>query len=141
MNQNATANFFQANSQHNEMPQLIKYMGILYVHYLGVKTFHFQTKLYASHKASDSYISSFLSLQDKYVETLQGIVGKSEIQTLALPAINIPNDNTILQYLKAFIDAARSMYFNEPSYKACLSPIIDDMIQETFQLIYLLSFK
>src|SRR5271170_3763321 len=45
-------------------------------HQIYIKMFHFQTKKYGAHKASDSYLEKFSANMDRFVETMQGVTGQ-----------------------------------------------------------------
>ena len=66
----------------------------------ALKVYHWNTKSYARHKASDEFLSKFDSLTDRFVEVYIGRYGRSPAlgkdMTLDLPALN---EKAVVQYL------------------------------------------
>jgi len=108
-------------------------------HQLLLKLFHFQTKSYGAHKASDAYLSGFLANMDKFMEVAQG-----EFGTVTNPGIYIDaqalTDDTIVSELDAFV---RIMHKLDPIVlpHPGLQAIRDELIADASQLKYLLTFK
>ena len=79
-------------------------------HQLQIKMYHFQTKNYSGHKASDNYLNKFEKKLDKFMEVGQGIFGKLKISNITLN-FNTLNDNTINNELNEFIKLCKSLIF------------------------------
>lgn len=121
------------------MLNLAAILEMFYKHMLIIKTFHFQTKLYGAHKASDNYLSSFSDSYDKFMELAQGIDQKIDIKNMKLNII-FKDDNDIIPYLKSFNDHLYKDLYTTVKHTALLN-VIDDMGQKLGEFIYLLSFK
>lgn len=87
---------------------------IHYIFYVqtNVKLYHWMTKSYARHKASDEFVDTFMSLTDKFVEVYIGKYGRltmnkkdKSISLLQLDDKNITKfmDEAIAQFM-GFVD-------------------------------------
>ena len=47
-----------------------------------IKLYHWQTRSYARHKATDRFLETFEPLVDRFVEAAQGIVGNTRVSNL-----------------------------------------------------------
>ena len=108
-----------------------------------VKIYHWQTHLYARHKATDEVISALDGLIDLYVEVYMGKYGRPTI-TRTTNTIQIKNmaDKTAMKFIKDCL-----AYINGPlsrSLKATDTELInikDEMLAELNKLLYLFSLK
>jgi hypothetical protein len=108
-----------------------------------VKLYHWQTHLYARHKATDEVITALDGLIDLYVEVYMGKYGRPTI-TRATNTIQIKNmaDKTAMKFIKDCLE-----YINGPltlSLKATDTELInvkDEMLAELNKLLYLFSLK
>ncbi len=108
-----------------------------------VKIYHWQTHLYARHKATDEVISALDGLIDLYVEVYMGKYGRPTI-TRTTNTIQIKNmaDKTAMKFIKDCLE-----YINGPltrSLKATDTELInvkDEMLAELNKLLYLFSLK
>jgi len=108
-----------------------------------VKLYHWQTHLYARHKATDEVISALDGLIDLYVEVYMGKYGRPTI-TRTTNTIQIKNmaDKTAMKFIKDCLE-----YINGPltrSLKATDTELInvkDEMLAELNKLLYLFSLK
>ena len=108
-----------------------------------VKIYHWQTHLYARHKATDEVISALDGLIDLYVEVYIGKYGRPTI-TRTTNTIQIKNmaDKTAMKFIKDCLE-----YINGPltrSLKATDTELInvkDEMLAELNKLLYLFSLK
>lgn len=110
----------------------------LYSHNIIVKTFHFTTTKYGHHKICDKYLDTFTELLDKYMETSQGLHGKINIKSMNF-SVQFPSNDNIGKYMDSFIT-----YINKIKLEAkegCLVNILDDIIQNSLQFKYLLTFN
>ncbi len=121
------------------MDLLSSILTIFFSHQLKLKIFHFQTKGYGSHKASDSYLTKFEDNLDKFFEVAQGVYGKLNMDNFKIECKTI-NDDNIMTELDKFIKLLLS--FDE-QFKGCpeLLNIRDDMLGDLKQFKYLLTFK
>ena len=108
-----------------------------------VKIYHWQTHLYARHKATDEVITALDGLIDLYVEVYMGKYGRPTI-TRTTNTIQIKNmaDKTAMKFIKDCL-----AYINGPlsrSLKATDTELInikDEMLAELNKLLYLFSLK
>ena len=116
-----------------------KLVRVFFKHQMQLKMFHFQTKNYGAHKASDSYLEEFANNFDKFMEVAQGTFGKLESQNMTF-SFDTLNDNTITEELENFINLLKQLdaYLIRNSD---LLNIRDEMVGNAQQLKYLLSFK
>ena len=119
---------------------LSKLEGLLeafFEHLIIVKMYHFQTKRWGAHKASDAYLSKFLTNMDQFMEVAQGITGNVNQSKIEVSA-KMVDDSTVTKNLYTFIKLVNSARFNgHPELHA----IIDIMVADACQLKYLLTFK
>ncbi len=69
---------------------------------LNIKLFHWQTKSYAKHKASDSLHGDLMSLVDKFVEVYIGKYGDVSVSSFAV-TVEPHTDKNITKCLKDYI--------------------------------------
>lgn len=126
----------------NENFDLNNVCVIFYKHQLKIKTFHFQTKFYGSHKASDSYLTKFEKKFDRFMECAQGI---SDYGRITLTHIDIScetlTDDNIRDDLTYLVNKIRTDIYPQIQFQTDLTNILDDMIGDIHNFIYLLSFK
>ena len=79
---------------------LCNIIKIFFQHQLEIKMYHFQTKLYGAHKASDMYHGGFLEKMDKFLEAAQGIAGQTKLQTVDLKFKTL-DDKTVFEALSS----------------------------------------
>lgn len=108
-------------------------------HQLELKMFHFQTKLYGGHKASDEYLQNFEGNLDKFMEVAQGVYGKFDIKTINIQ-FNVASDESIINSLDIFISIVKkvSKHFRD---QTSLLNILDEIVADAQKLKYLLTFK
>lgn len=111
-------------------------------HQIYMKMFHFQTKSYGAHKASDAYLAKFNINFDQFMEVAQGKYGQFNLQNMSFATFNFGdyNDATMTQGLKQFSDNLRG-YKSDFGNDADLNAILDIVIADAEQLRYLLTFK
>jgi len=113
----------------------------MFEHQIIVKMYHFQTERYGPHKVSDSYLCKFCINFDHLMEVLQGIYGKINTSELELNKISTCNDNTIknkLENFKTTLVNYKKETFNEHDG---VCAILDMMIADVDQFVYLLKFQ
>ena len=104
-----------------------------------IKLYHWQTKLYSRHKATDSVIDALDESIDKYVEVYMGKYGRMKMsyETGTIRVRNL-NENSIISFIKNCIK-----YLNNDLVKKLketdtdLVNIRDEMLAELNQLLYL----
>ena len=106
-----------------------------------LKFYHWSTKIYARHNASDKFVSNLTDKIDKFIEVMQGTEGKR----IVIPQIKITFENhtdaSIVKYLKNF----REWLTNElPKHinntSTDLLNIRDDILADVNNTLYLFTF-
>lgn len=108
---------------------------------LDIKMYHWTTKIYARHKASDEYFSKLLANIDSFVEVYIGKYKKPSVKPISL-SITTFNDKDIITLLKKFIefltkDIPKMISKNDSD----LLTIKDDLLHDTNQTLYLFTFQ
>ena len=109
-----------------------------------MKIYHWQTKVYARHIASDSLIQSLLEKTDKFLETMQGSENKRLLLNSKNSSIQLKNesDTSILKVLKSFKEW---LEYKLPGYlteeNSDLMNIRDDILGDVNKTIYLFTFE
>jgi hypothetical protein len=100
--------------------------------------FHFQTKEYEAHKASDKYLKNYRKNLDRFMEVYQGIQGRiTENQiNISFPTVD---DTTIVGHLEAMKKYLLDL--NKMKLSLDLATIRDEMMADINQFLYLLTFK
>lgn len=111
---------------------------VCFKHQIQLKMFHFQTKKYGAHKASDKYLDDFNTLFDKLMEVTQGIFGKVTTTNININCEMLTDDN-INEYLNKFVKTIRELDNPLSKYSELLN-IRDEIIANANQLKYLLTF-
>lgn len=104
-----------------------------------IKLYHWQTKSYSRHKATDSVIDSLDKSIDKYVEVFMGKYGRMKM-TGATSSVHVKNlsETAIIKFIKICIE-----YLNNDLVKKLgkndtdLVNTRDEMLGELNQLLYL----
>lgn len=117
---------------------LTEVFNVFFKHYMTVKMYHFQTKLYGAHKSSDAYLVKFLANMDQFLEVAQGITGQTNIKNFDIK-FSTKTDKNILSELDHFADYFVNMKYIE-KYPELLA-IRDVLVADAQQLKYLLLFK
>ena len=115
--------------------QLVQYF---FKHQIVMKMYHFQTKKYGAHKASDSYLDTFLGKFDSFMEIAQGAYGTLDLQQTEMNIIMV-NDETIFTHLDEYIETLKSL--DSRIKHTALINLRDEMLGDTDQLKYLLKFQ
>jgi hypothetical protein len=109
-----------------------------------MKIYHWQTKVYARHIASDTLIQSLLEKTDKFLETMQGSENKRILLNSKNSSIQLKNesDTSILKVLKSFKEW---LEYKLPGYlteeNSDLMNIRDDILGDVNKTIYLFTFQ
>jgi len=113
----------------------------LFYHYqIVLNLYHFQTKSYAGHKASDKHLERFREHFDGFLEVYQGIFGKIKfLRPHNIQVHNISKTKQItditLELNKYLVDLAEELEDHGD-----LVNIIDEIIADNNQFLYLLTF-
>lgn len=108
-----------------------------------IKLFHWQTKLYSRHKATDSVVDSLDASIDKYVEVYMGKYGRMKLNTNT-SSFNLKNlsESSILKFIKNCIGYMNSTLVQKlKENDTDLLNIRDEMLAELNQLLYLFTLK
>jgi len=107
-----------------------------------LKLFHFQTKSFGAHKASDQLFDTFLEKYDLFLEAYQGKYGR--IPNLDdFIKIKSFSDETMPDYCEAFIKYLHCIKTRASRVKCNndLVNIIEEMEASINQYVYLLTFR
>lgn len=119
--------------------KLDKILTIFFKHQIIIKMYHFQTKSYGAHKASDKYNALFSNNFDKIMETSFGILSKTKVKDIKFHGIMV-NDTNIQKYLDEFTKFLTTLDNDFAEHSDLLS-IRDDILADTNRFKYLLTFK
>jgi hypothetical protein len=107
-----------------------------------IKLFHFQTSHYGAHKASDKLFGKFAKTYDKFLEVYQGKYGRLPRINGSVKILSL-TDKSIVSYCQSFVK-----FLLKASKETCnvrknsdLCNILDEMIADINQFLYLLTFK
>jgi len=113
----------------------------MFKHYVTLKMYHFQTKHFGAHQASDKYLASFLGHFDQFLEVYQGIFKTVTSKSLKIEA-QMVTDQDIAGYLDGFCDFLTNLdkLLGKGTFYD-LYAIRDEMIGEVNRFKYLLRFQ
>jgi hypothetical protein len=112
-----------------------------------IKVYHWQTLLYARHKATDDLYSKFNSLTDRFVEVLNGnLISINQNNRISVNDYNITlidiNDNNGVSILKITMELLKSDLFTKViGENTDLITIRDEMIELINTNYYLFTMK
>ena len=111
-----------------------------------IKIFHWQTKNYAQHIASDQLYTSLLTLIDQWVEVYQGkyaILTFKEDNKMNIPLRNMDLEDfkLHLNQFKEFLMNQLPTYLNDKMHNTDLLNIRDEMLAITNKTLYLLKLE
>jgi hypothetical protein len=109
-------------------------------HQIVMKLFHFQTKLYGAHKASDAYLEKFAVTMDKFLEIAQGIYGRLTIKKFKLEGSSHTDEN-IMKHIENIIIMLRTGINDILDNYTDLINVRDELVGDIEQLKYLLTFQ
>jgi hypothetical protein len=110
-----------------------------------VKLYHWQTKSYARHVASDAFVSKIDSLIDKFVEVYIGRyerdpkISKKKDMEITVPVLSDSSIVTYLQDTCTWLEDQLPKGLNKKDTE--LISIRDEMLVEINQAIYLFTFQ
>lgn len=111
---------------------------LFFQHQIQIKMYHFQTSMFGSHKAVDTYLEKLNDNFDRFMEAAQGIYGRLSLKNVKISACMLSDDN-IDQHLNEYVrilDLLGSII----SEHSDLLAIRDEMMADANQLKYLLTF-
>lgn len=111
-------------------------LGKFFDHQTLIRMFHFQTKKWGRHKASDKYLCGFGANFDRFMEAYQGATSKVTTQNISAN-LTMLDDNTVFNHLNEFINWLQSLGTGVQKNHGLLA-IRDEMIADAQQLVYLL---
>ena len=111
-----------------------------------IKIFHWQTKNYAQHIASDQLYTTLLTLIDQWVEVYQGkydILTFKDDNKLNIPLrnINLEDFKLHLNQFKEFLMNKIPKYLDDEMQNTDLLNIRDEMLSITNKTLYLLKLE
>ena len=106
-----------------------------------IKLYHWQTKLYSRHKATDAVIDSLDTSIDKYVEVYMGRYGRMKMngETGTITIKNL-SESSVINFIKRCISYLVNNLIRKES-DTDLVNIRDEILAELNQLLYLFSLK
>jgi len=110
---------------------------------VNMKIYHWSTKSYSRHKASDDFVSELDELSDSFVETYQGNTGKRiNLKTYKNLPLMTNTDQNVVEILEQFKDYLTTK-FNEifDSKYTDLYTIRDEILALTNKTLYLYTFQ
>ena len=109
-------------------------------HQIVCKMFHFQTKSGFRHTKIDSYSTKFAANFDQFMEVLQGIGGTVDNTSIEVKA-RMRSDENIASHLEAMIKFLDGLTWNGKDLPRELAQIVDLMIADIRQTLYLFQFQ
>jgi len=116
-------------------------LGVFFEHQVKIKMFHFETTLYSGHKASDKYLKKFEKNFDKFMECLQGKTNKLNTNNININANMVKSIDDLVNYLKETVQYFTNDKFNVEIRDSALFNIRDEIVDDIYQFIYLLTFE
>jgi hypothetical protein len=113
---------------------------LMFLHYQNqIKLYHWQTKSFARHKASDELHGILLGKIDEFMEVMQGS-SERRINLTKVKMIPIKNmsDNGAVKMLKKFREWLQSMKIKKDND---LISIRDDIVAAVNKTLYLFTFQ
>jgi hypothetical protein len=107
-----------------------------------IKLYHWQTKLYARHKATDELHSELLSLTDKFIEVYIGRYGRPKFEEGFQVKVSELTEDTASSLLRGFVDFLKNEL---PKYlkksDTDLFNIRDEILGTVHQTLYLFTLS
>lgn len=104
-----------------------------------IKLYHWQTKLYSRHKATDGVIDSLDESIDKYVEVYMGRYGRMKLNS-STSSIHLNNlsEKSIIKFIQKCVSYLQTTLVKKlKTEDTDLINIRDEMLGELNQLLYL----
>lgn len=108
-----------------------------------IKLYHWQTRMYSRHKASDDVLAKLDELIDKYVEIYIGKYGRPKLDASTnTTTIQNLSEATVIKYIHKYIAYMNTVLVKRlKNTDTDLLNIRDEMIGELNQLLYLFTLK
>lgn len=107
-----------------------------------IKLYHWQTKLYTRHKATDELHSELLKLTDKFIEVYIGRYGRPQFKKSFQLSVSELSEDTATELLKEFVNFLKNEL---PNYlkksDSDLLNIRDELLGLTHQTLYLFTLN
>lgn len=108
----------------------------------SIKLYHWQTKMYSRHIATDNLVTIIAAIADRFMETYQGKYGKLSLNS-SVVNVQTLNDSTATNYLQEVASVLES--FEEKGFVGKndteLLNIRDELLGEINKTIYLFTFQ
>ena len=115
------------------------FLRVFFEYDIQLKMFHFQTKQYGAHKASDAYLSTIRDKSDKFMEVAQGIYGRVESPRFDISVI-MATDGDISKCIDKFIETMNKLSEHYKDHTELIN-IKDEIVADSRQFKYLLTFR
>ena len=108
-----------------------------------IKLYHWQTKLYSRHKATDAVLEALDKSVDRYVEVYMGKYGRMKMNTsTATTTVKNLSETSIFNFINRSIQYLNNDLVSKlKETDTDLVNIRDEMLAELNQLLYLFSLK
>jgi len=108
-----------------------------------IKFYHWQTKLYSRHKATDAVLEALDNSVDKHVEVYMGKYGRMKMNTsTATTTVKNLSETSIFNFINRSIQYLNNeLVAKLKETDTDLLNIRDEMLAELNQLLYLFSLK
>lgn len=107
-----------------------------------LRLYHWQTKSYARHKASDKLISKIVELSDTFIETFIGATG---VRPKAFPEVQHVlqdmSDACVIDYLHVIEDFLIRDVQILVEHNTALESLRDDLLGAVYQALYMFSLS
>ena len=108
---------------------------VLFTLHITMKLYHWSTKSYARHKASDEFITSLLNMIDQFVESYSGRYNKTpSINLISINMSDISDEQIIKVLLKAHYFLSHIEHYTKDSE---LLAIRDELLVQVDKTLYL----
>ena len=106
-----------------------------------LKLYHWNTRIYARHVASDALVDKLASSIDEIVETIQGIKRNDRI-VFKNTKIKVPNDIEVIKILEDFVKWLINCYpkLIPKNGSQPLLNIRDEVLNDIYKTLYLFNF-
>jgi hypothetical protein len=109
-----------------------------------IKVYHWQTKVYSRHVASDKFFEKIVDLIDEFIEVYQGKTDRIKLtaETSKIQLANLSDKDIIdfLESIKVFLITGLTKFLS-PTTDTDLLNIRDEMLGNVNRLLYLFTLK
>ena len=112
----------------------------------NIKLYHWKTKIYATHKATDELYGKLNDNIDRFIEVLLGKIGNriNLFKVNSIPIRNIETTEDIkreINYYKSYFVSLNDNKFMKQMTNSDLFTIRDEILADLNQFLYLLTFN